>query len=166
MGADVVLDALNGISLDVMRRLCNDILALQAMDARKRRLFVRRDLSIDLYDRVYNGKKDGYVFHAYRDVKGKMRPNHRYGLVSVTGSRFFFALGILPLARGDKAGVVVDRLLEGNEAVRPGAVLMDRGFYSLEVFEAVEKHGLKYIVPGKSGDRMTSYTRTAFWTDP
>lgn len=154
MGADVVLGALNSVLLDDMIRLCNDLLRLQAMRARKRRLFVGRDLSVDLYDAVYNGKRDEFVFHAFRDPKGKMRPNHRFGLVSVTGSRFFFALGILPLARGDRAGMVVDRLLKGGEAVRPGAVLMDRGFYSMEVFEAVEKHGLKYIVPGKSGDRM------------
>lgn len=156
MGADVVLGALNRIPLDEMERLCNDLLALQAKEARKRRLFAGRDMSVDLYDTVYNGKKDPYVFHAYRDVKGKMRPNHRYGLACVTGSRFFFALSILPLARGDKVGTVVDRLLEKSEGVsfNPGAVLMDRGFYSLEVFEAVEKYGLKYIVPGKSGDRM------------
>lgn len=154
MGADVVLDALNEVGLSAMKHLCNDLLALQARMARKRRLFVGRDLSIDLYDAVYHGRRDRHVFHAYRDVKGKMRPNHRYGLISVTGSRFFFALGILPLALGDKAGMVVDQLLGKSEGVGPGAVLMDRGFYSLEVFEAVEKHGLKYIVPGKAGDRM------------
>lgn len=156
MGADVVLGALNHVPLDKMERLCNDLLKVQAKEAKKRRLFTGMDLSVDLYDTVYNGKKDEYVFHAYRDVKGKMRPNHRYGLVSVTGSRFFFALGILPLARGDRAGVVVDRLLGIGEDVdfNPGAVLMDRGFYSVEVFEAVEKYGYKYVVPGKSGDRM------------
>jgi len=130
------------------------LLALQAGTALKRRLFIRKDVSIDLYDTVYNGERDRYVFHAYRDVKGKMRPNHRYGLVSVTGQKFFFALGILPLARGDRAGAVVDRLLEMSTVINPGAVLMDRGFYSLEVFEAVEKYGLNYIVPGKAGDRM------------
>ena len=160
MGADVVLDALNGVPLDDMDRLCNDLLEMQAREARKRRLFVGRDLSIDYYDVIYGGRADEHVFHVYRDVKGKMRPSHRYGLASVTGSRFFFALGILPMAKGDSGGKVVDWLLgRAVKAFRPGTVLMDRGFYSLEVFEAVEDHGLEYIVPGKSGDRIDELHR-------
>lgn len=138
-----------------MVRLCNDLLELQAREARKRRLFAGRDLSIDLYDVVYHGRVDEHVFHVYRDVKGKMRPSHRYGLASVTGRGFFFSLGILPIARGDSGGKTVDWLLGRSlETFRPRTVLMDRGFYSLEVFEAVEDRDLKYIVPGKSGDRM------------
>ena len=118
-------------------------------------MFAGRDLSIDLYDVVYHGRVDEHVFHVYRDVKGKMRPSHRYGLASVTGRGFFFSLGILPIARGDSGGKTVDWLLGRSlETFRPRTVLMDRGFYSLEVFEAVEDRDLKYIVPGKSGDRM------------
>ena len=95
----------------------------------------------------YNIKKRGLKTHKMQVI--------RFATLCLVMREFRLTLAVLPVRRGEKLEVTVDKLLRLIPAgVKVRAILMDKGFYTTRIFKTVEQHGHKYVVPVKRYDEM------------
>jgi hypothetical protein len=109
-------------------------------------------VAIDYTDVEYEGADNLYVFRTVKRKGNRYQQIRvlRYATLAIVAKRFKCTLAALPVRNTDRSEDIVDRLLCMTERqVRIRAVLMDRGFLSMNVLEAVESHGLYYILPVK-----------------
>lgn len=106
----------------------------------------------------YNIKKRGLKIHKMQVI--------RFATLCLVLKEFRLTLAVLPVRRGEKHEVTVDKLLSLiPSGMKVRAILMDKGFYHSEIFKTVERHGHKYVVPVKRYDEMDLYYHIAESTD-
>lgn len=109
----------------------------------------RVPLAIDIHKRPYYGDR-----HHAPGVTGGQRERGTsrfwsYATVVSLRHGHRHTLGITTVAPKEKLATVVERLLADVRAsgVRVRYVLLDRGFYAAEVFELLQRHHLRFVVP-------------------
>lgn len=117
-------------------------------------LDVRRGVfvAIDYTDVEYEGMDNLYVFRTVKRKGNRYQQVRvlRFATLAIVSKRFKCTLAALPVRNTDRSEEVVDRLLRMTmNTVRIRAVLMDRGFYNMNVLDVVESYGLYYILPVK-----------------
>lgn len=145
---DKVFYHLNGLDMDYVACLCNELLAASAREAKEKGL-LEGDfaLAVDLNDVPYWGVPDDSCVRYKCDGTNNV---HRYAVVSAVGKQFFFSLYALPVTTGMSVESIVRKLVsEASKYVSVDVILMDRGFFKVDVFNAIEELGFKYVVPAK-----------------
>lgn len=119
-------------------------------------------LAIDFHDEEYYGEKDEYVHNTIQQHQERhcSATVHRYISAAVVDKQFKHTLCVLPVKKGETSGLLVGRLLETvKRLVKVEAVLLDRGFYAVDVLEAVASHDAHYIMPAKNNQDV----RLSYW---
>jgi hypothetical protein len=149
------------IPLDEMILFSKKLFALSLRELRKNGWKTPRKgvlLAIDFHDEVYYGEKDGYVHNTIQQHQERhcSASVHRYISASIVDKQFKCTLCVLPVKKGESSGLLVGQLLETvMRLVKVEAVLLDRGFYTVDVLEAVASHGAHYIMPAKINQDVT-----------
>jgi len=152
---EVLLPALP--SLSVLQRRLNTILRRQlpAMLFTGRRDY---EIAIDLTDIPYHGQAWAEPDEIRRGpAKSGTTHFHSYLTVSLVHTRRRYVLAVLFIRQHERMADMVKRALKLVKRlhIRIRRVLLDAGFCAVEVFRALDRRGLKYIVPlkprGKSG---------------
>lgn len=110
----------------------------------------RQILAIDPTLIPYHGKP-------YRDAKeiygGKPKSGtshfHAYATAYVVCRGLRYTVAVTPVRQGDKMKVVVQRLLHlaGKAGIKPRLLLLDRGFYSVEVIRYLQAARVPFVMP-------------------
>lgn len=164
------------IPLDDMILFSKKLFALSLRELRKNGWKTPRRgvlLAIDFHDELYYGAKDGYVHNTIQQHQERhcSATVHRYISAAIVDKQFKHTLCVLPVRKGEMSGLLVGHLLETiMKLVKVEAVLLDRGFYTVDVLEAVASHGAHYIMPAKINQDVTlSYwlgVETEVWRWP
>jgi hypothetical protein len=161
---------------DVLEDGLNDALAAHLPRSLRRR---RQRLAIDLTLVPYHGR---YQRHPSEIVRGQAKSGtthfHAYATVYLVfrGQRFTVALTAVP--RDDPLKEVIRRLLRRAAAagVRPALLLLDRGFYSVDVIRYLQAARYPFLMPlvcrgrkathplGPGGSRVFLYWRRSGWS--
>ncbi|BBE41439.1 putative transposase [Conexivisphaera calida] len=114
-------------------------------------------VAIDYTEEPYYGRRDSMV------MRGKMKDGttyfHTYATVSTVGmdERAKLTLHALPVTPFSSKEEVVGRLLEEAGSLlraRPSLLLMDRGFFAVEVLSMLQRMGMRFIVPAVANSRV------------
>ena len=153
------------IPLDDMILFSKKLFALSLKELRKNGWKPPRKgvlLAIDFHDEQYYGEKDGYVHNTIQQHQERhcSATVHRYISAAIVDKQFKHTLCVLPVKKGETSGLLVGRLLETvKKLIKVEAVLFDRGFYTVDVLEAVADHDAHYIMPAKINQDVT----LAYW---
>jgi hypothetical protein len=147
--------------LDQLQRRLNAALAACLSRPLRRALKRRRPrLAIDLHLRPYHGKPQRRDDELVRgQAKSGTTHCHAYATAYLVlrGQRFTLALQYV--RQGDKMPALLQRLLRrcGRLGVRPGLLLLDRGFWSVGVIRYLKAARRPFLMPviarGKKADR-------------
>lgn len=111
-------------------------------------------LAIDFHDDPYYGdKNNSYVM----GMKPKLGTSccFRYASICVVQRKKRFTVGVLPINPLTIKKRVVEKLIRtANKYVKISKVLLDRGFYTVEVIETIKGLKIKYIMPAIKTDAM------------
>jgi Transposase DDE domain len=160
MSPDQFQRYINSIPLDDMVLFSEKLFALSLRELRRNGWRTPRKgvlLAIDFHDEEYYGEKDGYVHNTIQQHQERhcSATVHRYISAAIVDRQFKHTLCVLPVS-----GLLVGQLLETvKKLVKVEAVLMDRGFYTVDVLEAVTSHAAHYIMPAKINQDVT----LAYW---
>ena len=114
-------------------------------------------VAIDYTEEPYYGRRD------YMVMRGKTKDGttyfHIYTTVSTIGTdeRTKLILYALPITRLSSKEKVVERLVEEASSIlraRPSLLLMDRGFFAVEVLSMLQRTGMRFIVPAVVNSRV------------
>lgn len=140
-----VLAGLPGYA-ELQRRL-NRALAGDLPRALRRR---RQRLAIDLVLFPYHGEPDRDAREVYRSkAKGGTSHFHAYATAYVIRKGRRYTVALTPVAQGEPLKAVVQRLLRqaGRAGIRPALVLLDRGFYQVEVIRYLQAARYPFLMP-------------------
>jgi hypothetical protein len=160
---------------DELEDCLNDALAAHLPRRLRRR---KQRLAIDLTLVPYHGR---YQCDPREIVRGQAKSGtthfHAYATVYLVfrGQRFTVALSIVQ--HGDALKEVIRRLLRrtATAGVRPALLLLDRGFYSVDVLRYLQAARYPFLMPlvcrgrkadhpkGPSGSRVFQYWRRSGW---
>lgn len=114
-------------------------------------------VAIDYTEEPYYGKRDSMV------VRGKMKDGttyfHTYATVCIVGfdEKAKLTLYALPVTQLSSKEKIVGRLLEEASSrlhMRPSLLLMDRGFFTVDVLSMLQRTGMRFIVPAVANSRV------------
>jgi putative transposase len=158
-----------------LQRCLNEALAGRLPRSLRRR---RQRLAIDLTLIPYHGEPFRDRTEVYRS-RGKAGTSHFHAYATAyvvrRGERFTVAL--LPVPRGAALDGVVKALLRqaGSVGVRASLVLLDRGFYAVDVIRYLHRARLPFLMPvkltgrtadhpkGPSGTRVFTVAKRSGW---
>jgi putative transposase len=133
----------------VNRALAGDL--PKALRNRKQRL------SIDLHLKPYYGKHQKDPKEIYRSqAKAGTNNFHAYASAYVVCKGQRYTVALTPVERGEGMKEVVQRLLtQARQAsVRPGLLLLDRGFYCIDVIRYLQAARVPFLMPTIARGRM------------
>jgi putative transposase len=117
----------------------------------------KQRLAIDLHLRPYYGKPYQDVKEIYRS-KAKDGTNnfHAYASAYVVCKGQRYTVALTPVERGEKMKDVVQRLLAQarRAGVRPCLLLLDRGFYGVEVIRYLQAARVPFLMPAVARGRL------------
>ncbi len=123
--------------------------------AAKRRLFGKyAALAIDIHEIPYYGEVNNPLIMGCKHNRGTSYC-YKYATIDVVEKNQRFTLKVIPLTPLSKNEDIVRKLLEhAMKYVHIKYVLLDRGFFSIEVIKILEILKLKYIMPVPKNDRI------------
>jgi putative transposase len=136
-----------------LQRGVNRALTADVPKALRRR---RQHIAIDLHLVPYYGLPQQNVREIYRS-KAKAGTNsfHAYASAYVVFHGQRFTVALTPVERGEDMKDVVQRLLaQARKAgIRPGLLLLDRGFYSIDVIRYLQRARVPFLMPAVARGR-------------
>lgn len=129
-------------------------------------------LAIDLTLIPYHGQPQESDKEVVRgEAKSGTTHFHGYATVSIVHSRRRYVVALRFVEAGDKMAKIVRWLLDRLKhlKIKVRRVYLDKGFCSVDVFRALDRRHLAYVVPipvrGKSGGVRKLFTgRASYWT--
>jgi hypothetical protein len=146
--ADVILRRLKALDLSNVINALNKanmkLVKKHARDGMK--------MAIDYTEEPYYGKIDMYVTRS--KYKSGTDMFHTFATISVVGKdeRERLTLYSLPVTRLDTKEEIVRELLKNSP--RPSLLLMDRGFFTIEIIKLLTEMGIKFIIPAVLNERV------------
>ena len=143
------LPAYVALQKGVNRALAGDL--PKALRKRKQRL------AIDLHLKPYYGKPHKDPKEIYRSqAKAGTNNFHAYASAYVVCKGQRYTVALTPVERGESMKEVVQRLLTQarKASVRPGLLLLDRGFYCVEVIRYLQAARVPFLMPTIARGRM------------
>jgi hypothetical protein len=131
-----------------LQRCLNGALASSLPSALRKR---RYPLAADLTLIPYPGQPQREVTEVYRShAKQGTSHFHAYATLYVVRKGQRFTVALTPVAKGERMKVVLQRLLHlaARAGVRPRYLLLDRGFYSVEVLRSLQAARYPFVMPG------------------
>ncbi len=122
----------------------------------KRRIFGKyAAVAIDIHDIPYYGKINNPLIMGCKHKNGTSYC-YKYATIDIVEKNQRFTLKALPLTQlsNDNASTVNELLEHAMKYVHVKYVLLDRGFYSTQVFKVLEKLKLKFITPAVKSDKI------------
>ncbi len=108
-------------------------------------------VAIDCTDVPYYGKKTDPMVVGKKPDRGT-NYSHRYATITIVEGGLRYTLKTLAVSKNDSTSMsrVIDKLLiHASKLVKIRYVLLDRGFYSVDVITVIKKHDCKFVMPGK-----------------
>jgi hypothetical protein len=139
----------------------------------------RQPMAIDLTLIPYHGKPLRDLSEIFRSqAKSGTTHFHAYGTAYVIQRGRRFTLALTTVQRGEALQKVIQRLLNqaARAAVRPRYLLLDRGFYSVDVIRYLQAARRPFLMPlplrgrkadharGPGGSRIFQYYRRSGWS--
>jgi putative transposase len=122
-----------------------------------------RMLAVDLTLIPYHGQPAHDKKEIYRSApKSGTTHFHAYATAVVLHKGYRYTLALTRVERGESMKPVLQRLLAivGRRGVKIRFLLLDKGFYSVEVFSYLRRAGHGYIVPAVPAGRKPKNPRT------
>jgi hypothetical protein len=138
----------------------------------------RQPLAIDLTLIPYHGQHLHHLDEIYRSqAKSGTTHFHAYATAYVIRTGLRFTVGLTAVRRGEAMTEVIRRLLAqaAKAAVRPRYLLLDRGFYSVDVIRYLQAGRRAFLMPvprrgrksthpkGPSGTQIFAAWKTSGW---
>jgi len=117
----------------------------------------KQRLSIDLHLKPYYGTHQKDPKEIYRSqAKAGTNNFHAYASAYVVCKGQRYTVALTPVERGEAMKDVVQRLLtQARQAsVRPGLLLLDRGFYCIDVIRYLQAARVPFLMPAIARGRM------------
>ncbi|WP_157677585.1 transposase [Methanoregula boonei] len=106
-------------------------------------------VAIDCTDVPYYGKKTDPMVVGKKPEKGT-NYSHRYASITIVEGGLRYTLKTLAVSKHVLISDVVSALLlDASKLVKISHVLLDRGFYTVDVITVLKKHDYKFVIPGK-----------------
>ncbi|NJD76970.1 MAG: hypothetical protein FIB08_07735 [Candidatus Methanoperedens sp.] len=123
--------------------------------AAKRRLFGKyAAIAIDIHEIPYYGEVNNPLIMGCKHDRGTSYC-YKYAIIDIAEKNQRFTLKAIPLTPLSKNEGVVKELLEhAMKYVHIKYVLLNRGFFSIEIIKVLESLKLKYIMPVPKNDRI------------
>lgn len=124
----------------------------------------RQRLAIDLHLRPYYGKPHRSPKEIYRSqAKAGTNNFHAYASAYVVCKGQRYTVALTPVEHGEKMKPVVQRLLAQSRRarIRPGLLLLDRGFYAVEVIRYLQAARVPFLMPAVARGRRPQKDRPA-----
>lgn len=124
--------------------------------AEKRRLFGKYvSVAIDIHEIPYYGKVNNPFIMGCKHKNGTSHC-YKYATIDIVEKNQRFTLKAIPLTplSNDSATVISNLLQHTMKYVNIKYVLLDRGFFSVNVIKALESLKLKYIMPAIKNDKI------------
>lgn len=137
-----------------LQRGVNRALAGDLPKALKRK---KQRLAIDLHLTPYYGEPHQDPKEIYRSqAKAGTNNFHAYASAYVVCKGQRYTVALTPVEQGEKMKDVVQRLLAQarRASVRPGLLLLDRGFYSVEVIRYLQAARVPFLMPAVAHGRL------------
>lgn len=116
----------------------------------------KQHVAIDLHLTPYYGQPDQDPKEIYRSqAKAGTNSFHAYASAYVVFHGQRFTVALTPVERGEKMKDVVQRLLAlaRKASIRPGLLLLDRGFYSIDVIRYLQRARVPFLMPAVARGR-------------
>jgi hypothetical protein len=117
----------------------------------------RQRLAIDLHLRPYYGEPCRDPKEIYRSqAKAGTNDFHAYATAYLVDHGQRFTVALTPVEQGEKMNVVIKRLLAlaRKAGIRPRLLLLDRGFYSIEVIRYLQSARVPFLMPAVARGRQ------------
>lgn len=154
--ADIVFHHIERQSYSELQTQLERVINSSFQMAMKRRLFGKyAAVAVDIHDIPYYGKVNNSLVMGCKHKKGTSYC-YKYATIDIIEKNQRFTLKAIPLTQlSNDNAAIVNKLLEyAMKYVHVKYVLLDRGFYSKEVFKVLEKLQLKFIMPAIKSDRI------------
>ena len=116
----------------------------------------KQQLAIDLHLTPYYGEPDQDAKEIYRSTaKAGTNSFHAYASAYVVFRGQRFTVALTPVERGEDMKDIVQRLLAlaRKASIRPGLLLLDRGFYSIDVIRYLQRARVPFLMPAVARGR-------------
>jgi hypothetical protein len=116
----------------------------------------KQTMAIDLHLRPYYGRPQRNPKEVYRSkAKAGTSNFHAYASAYVVFHGQRFTVALTPVERGEDMKDIVQRLLTlaRKASIRPGLLLLDRGFYSIDVIRYLQRARVPFLMPAVARGR-------------
>ncbi len=154
--ADVVFHHIERQNLSEIQYQLERVINSSYQMAEKRRLFGKyAAVAIDIHEIPYYGKVNNPFIMGCKHKNGTSYC-YKYATIDIVEKNQRFTLKAIPLTplSNDNATIVSNLLLHAMKHVHIKYVLLDRGFFSVDVINALENSKLKYIMPAIKNDKI------------
>ncbi len=154
--ADIVFHHIERQNLSEIQYQLERVINSSYQMAEKRRLFGKyAAVAIDIHEIPYYGKVNNPFIMGCKHKNGTSYC-YKYATIDIVEKNQRFTLKAIPLTplSNDNATIVIDLLLHAMKYVHIKYVLLDRGFFSVDVINALENLKIKYIMPAIKNDRI------------
>ena len=148
--ADTVLGNLRQQEWKIIKKDFDDVIRETIKSVDRQRWFRKPVVvAIDFHDDLYYGKADTEGIIGIKSERGTSRA-FRVATIEIVEFGRRFTLAALPIVKGMRQEDIVEYLInEAEKYVKIKCVLMDRGFYYVQVAKTVDKLGIKFIIFSK-----------------
>ncbi|MDL5503387.1 MAG: transposase, partial [Candidatus Methanoperedens sp.] len=154
--ADIVLHHIERQKLKEIEYQLEQAINSSHQMAEKRRLFGKyAAVAIDIHEIPYYGKVNNPFIMGCKHKNGTSYC-YKYATIDIVEKNQRFTLKAIPLTplSNNNATTVSDLLRHAMKYVHIKYVLLDRGFFSIDVIKALESLKLKYIMPAIKNDKI------------
>ncbi|MGZ7109657.1 MAG: transposase, partial [Methanobacterium sp.] len=153
--ADIVLYHIERQKLKELEYQLEQAINSSHQMAEKRRLFGKyAAIAIDIHEIPYYGKVNNPFIMGCKHKNGTSYC-YKYATIDIVEKNQRFTLKAIPLTPlSNNATIVSDLLRHAMKYVHVKYVLLDRGFFSIDVIKALESLKLKYIMPAIKNDKI------------
>ena len=112
------------------------------------------DCAIDFTDELYYGDRTDPMVVGTKPQKGTSKA-YRFATITITDKDCRLTIRALPVnEHSSKADVVAELVKCAKERIQIGVLCIDRGFYSIDVFTALNNLGIKYVIPAQLNPKI------------
>lgn len=154
--ADVVFHHIERQIYSELQIQLGNVVNFSWQTANRRRFFGKyAAVAIDIHDIPYYGKVNNSLIMGCKHKNGTSYC-YKYATIDIVEKNQRFTLKAIPLTQlsNDNATIVNELLEHAMKHIHVKYVLLDRGFFSIEVLKVLEKLNLKYIMPAVKNDRI------------
>lgn len=144
--ADIIFKRIEACDEEKLLSAFLFILGLIVKAIRQKLNYRQYALAIDTHYEPFFGVPNGFWIYGYKPVRG-CTGSFKYITISIVVGEERFTLMALPVHIGQNQAELVERLVKATQKfIKVGPVLLDRGFYSGEIVEALRLSGVKYLM--------------------